>query len=220
MDRYHPATVFSSIDHGGRYAYGNQPVIAQWNLARLAETLLPFFADSQQEAVAVATAVLESFTARYEAQWRTGMQGKLGLAVPLERTLADDLLALMQAQAVDFTGCFRALSSAVRGDLSSARALFDEPAAFDAWAERWTAARAGDTRPADEVAEGMDRVNPVYIPRNHLVEQALDAATAGDLRPVHALLDVLGHPYDERPGLHEYAAAGPVDGDYRTFCGT
>jgi uncharacterized protein YdiU (UPF0061 family) len=220
MDRYHPATVFSSIDHGGRYAYGNQPVIAQWNLARLAETLLPFFADSQEEAVAVATEVLSSFTTRYEARWRAGMHAKLGLPGPSDATLATDLLALMDAHSVDFTGCFRSLSSAVRGNPSRTRARFSEPSAFDAWADRWAAARAGDTRPVAEVADAMDRVNPVYIPRNHLVEQALDAATGGDLRPFHALLDVLRDPYDERPGLDEYAAVGPADGSYRTFCGT
>jgi uncharacterized protein YdiU (UPF0061 family) len=149
------------------------------------------------------------------------MHAKLGVAPPVDRPLFDDLLALMQTQTVDHTSLFRALSDVVRGQPERARALFAEPDAFDEWATRWTAARANDPRPASEVAEAMDRVNPVYIPRNHLVEAALTAATDGDLGPFRRLVDVVTNPFDERSGLEEYALPATTDqGPYRTFCGT
>ena len=218
MDAYDPATVFSSIDHGGRYAYANQPPIAQWNLARLAETLLPLLHDDPGAAHAAATGVLQSFPDRYLAYWRAGMRAKLGLAGDAG-ALADDLLALLQQQRVDFTRCFRALSLAARGDAQPARSLFTDPSAFDAWSDRWLAALPADRESA---ADAMDRVNPVYIPRNHLVEEALTAATAGDLEPLEQLLAALAAPFDERPGLERYSTPAPPDFgcDYRTFCGT
>jgi serine/tyrosine/threonine adenylyltransferase len=221
MDRYHPGTVFSSIDHGGRYAYANQPRIAQWNLARLAETLLPFFADSQEAAVEVATGVLQSFTERFDAHWSAGMRAKLGLAsIPDDEALLPDLLALLDAQDVDFTSFFRALASRVRGDDGPLRSLFTDQEALDAWTARWAAAREGDPRPAAEVADAMDHVNPIYIPRNHLVEAALTAATAGDMQPFHQLVEVVSRPFEQRPFLLEYALPAPPDGvPYRTFCG-
>jgi serine/tyrosine/threonine adenylyltransferase len=220
MDAFDPATVFSSIDHGGRYAYGNQPLIAQWNLARLAETLLPLLDGDMDAAVASATVVLESFPERYQARWLAGMRAKLGLAAadPADRELLDDLLRLLHEQRVDHTGLFRALAPAVLGDDAPARALFAEPAAFDAWAERWRARLSGEP---EGLAGAMDRVNPVYIPRNHEVEEALTAATAGDLQPFERLVDAVARPFDERPGLERYAAPAPPSfGTYRTFCGT
>jgi uncharacterized protein YdiU (UPF0061 family) len=222
MDAFDPATVFSSIDHGGRYAYGNQPPIAQWNLARLGETLLPLLHDDTQAAIDAATDVLRSFPDRYGRHWRAGMAAKLGLAADREDAgpLVEDLLGLLHAQEVDFTAGLRSLSAAVRGDASPARGLFSEPEAFDRWAERWNALRPQTPDPAG-IADAMDRVNPVYIPRNHLVEEALDAATAGDLEPFERLLDVLARPFDERPDLERYAAPAPAgDGPYQTFCGT
>jgi uncharacterized protein YdiU (UPF0061 family) len=135
--------------------------------------------------------------------------------------LIDDLLALLHAQRVDFTSCFRALSSAVRGDVAPARLLFAEPAAFDAWADRWRAQLSSPASDPRAIAEAMDRVNPVYIPRNHQMEEALAAASAGDLEPLGRLLEVLAQPFDERPGLEPYAAPAPPSfGSYRTFCGT
>jgi uncharacterized protein YdiU (UPF0061 family) len=223
MDAFDPATVFSSIDHGGRYAYGNQPPIAQWNLARLAETLLPLFDVETDRALAAVDAVLQSFPDRYHGYWRRGMRAKLGLADAEgeDGALIDDLLALLHAQRVDFTSCFRALSSSVRGDAEPARSLFEEPSAFDAWSERWRARLSSATCDPHAIAEAMDRVNPMYIPRNHHVEEALVAATAGDLRPFRRLLAVLAQPFDERPGLEPYAAPAPPSfGAYRTFCGT
>ena len=225
MDAYDPATVFSSIDHRGRYAYGNQPPVAQWNLARLAEALLPLLHAETEPAVAAATRVLQAFPGRYHEHWVHGMRAKLGLTDDGRRedeVLIDDLLALLHAQKVDFTSGFRALSSSVLGEAAPARSLFTDPSAFDAWSERWRARRSAQTADPRAVAEAMNRVNPVYIPRNHLVEEALAAATAGDLGPFRRLLGVLARPFDERPGLELYAAAAPegFGGAYRTFCGT
>ena len=237
MEAFDPATVFSSIDHAGRYAYGNQPQITQWNLARLAEAMLPLLDADTDRAVAMATEVLQTFGDRFRAEWTVGMRAKLGLPVPADDStvddatladdapadtaLVDDLLGLMRAQRVEFTSCFRALSSVVRGDPDPARALFAEPDAFDAWSVRWIDALSRVERPLDATAEAMDRVNPVYIARNHLVEEALAAATAGDLDPVDQLVHVLARPFDERPGLERYAEPAPADfGRYVTFCGT
>jgi uncharacterized protein YdiU (UPF0061 family) len=223
MDAFDPATVFSSIDHGGRYAYGNQPAIAQWNLARLGEPLLPLLGAEPEQAIAAATEVLQSFPERYDAYWVGGMHAKLGLADGAgdDDALIGDLLALLHAQKVDFTSAFRALASSLVEDAAPARSLFTEPRAFDAWSDRWRAqlsSRADDRR---ATAEAMDRVNPVYIPRNHQVEDALAAATAGDLQPFRRLLDVLAQPFHRRPGLEPYAAPAPPSlGAYRTFCGT
>ena len=223
MDAFDPATVFSSIDLGGRYAYGNQPLIAQWNLARLAETVLPLLHAEPDAARALATDVLATFPARFHASWSDGMRAKLGL---LERhaeddALVDDLLTLLHAQRVDHTSLFRALSSAVRGDATRARSLFAESTGFDAWAERWQTRLLAEAAEPRAVADAMDRVNPLYVPRNHHVEEALAAAVAGDLGPFERLLDVLARPFDERPGLEAYAAPAPATfGAYRTFCGT
>ena len=208
MDAFDPATVFSSIDHGGRYAYGNQPLIAQWNLARLGETLLPLIYERTEAAIEAATDAVSGFTRRHESYWTAGMAAKLGLDGP-DRALIDDLLALLHAQRVDFTQFFRALAR------NRAQDLFLDREAFDAWARRREALLPADR---EAVAAGMDRVNPVYIPRNHRVEDALTAATAGDLAPFRRLLEILARPFDERPGLESYAAPGT--GPYVTYCGT
>jgi uncharacterized protein YdiU (UPF0061 family) len=216
MDAYDPATVFSSIDTWGRYAYGNQPAVAAWNLARFAETLLPLFSDDLDQAVALAQESLDGFGRQYVAAWSAGMRAKLGLrdvdddvATPLVAGLLDQL----QQSRVDHTSFYRLLGRAARGDVEPIRGLFVDLAAFDGWLARW--------RSLTPDAEAMDRVNPVYIPRNHLVEEALAAATAGDLDPLSRLLAAFTAPYDERPGLERYAEPAPEDfGDYRTFCGT
>ena len=208
MDAYDPATVFSSIDHGGRYAYGNQPLVAQWNLARLGETLLPLIDENLDAAVEAATDAVGGFTARHESHRDVGMAAKLGLDTA-DRQLATDLMALLHAQRVDFTRFFRALS---RG---SARDLFADRDAFDAWARRREALLPAER---DDVTAAMDRVDPVYVPRNHRVEEALTAATAGDLAPFRRLLEVVAHPFDERPGLESYTEPG--SDPYVTYCGT
>jgi uncharacterized protein YdiU (UPF0061 family) len=218
MEAFDPATVYSSIDDRGRYAYGNQPVVAEWNLARLAEALLPLVSDDQEQAVNLAVEALGRFRGQYSDAWSAGMRTKLGLPEGLDdavvNPLVDELVALLQASHVDHTSFFRHLGAAARGDGEPARGLFLDLAAFDAWAERW--------RALDPDADAMDRANPVYIPRNHLVEEALTAATAGDLAPFERLLDVVGSPFEARPGLERYAARAPEDfgATYRTFCGT
>ena len=224
MDAYDPATVFSSIDHGGRYAYGNQPPVAAWNLARLAETLLPLIDDDEAAAVATATSVLQTFPERFHRAWSAGMRAKLGLteAGDVTDALVTDLLTLLHEHRVDYTSTFRALSASLGGDGAPARSLFADAApALAAWTERWREQLAHGPSDPNETAAAMDRVNPVYIPRNHLVEAALDAATGGDLEPFHRLVDVLMRPFDERPGLEAYAAPAPAGaGAYVTFCGT
>ncbi len=224
MDAYDPATVFSSIDHGGRYAYVNQPPIAQWNLSRLAESLLPLFDADADAAIAAATALLQSFPDRYETYWRRGLRAKLGLAEsqPDDVELGEELLALMQAQGVDFTSCFRALAASLRGDEGPLRTLFADPAAPAPWIERWRARLMAEAADPARVADAMDQVNPLYVPRNHLVEAALTAATDGDLGPFERLVDVLAEPFTERAGLDSYAAPASKDfgAGYQTFCGT
>ena len=223
IDVFDPGAVFSSIDHSGRYAYGNQPHVAQWNLARFAETLLALIAEETEAAVAAVTPVLQSFPQRFHRAWSAGMAAKLGFARGGEASdvLANDLLTLMRDQAADYTEAFRALSAAVRGDTGPGRALFVDMAAFEAWAERWLAAIGAEGRDPAEVAAAMDAVNPVYIPRNHKVEEALAAATAGDLGPFDRLVDAVSRPFEERPGLEAFAEPAPESfGAYRTFCGT
>ena len=217
MESYDPSSVYSSIDTGGRYAYGNQPAAAQWNLARLAEALLPLFADDEEQAVPLAVEALGTFRDRYEAAWSAGMRAKLGLPAgdddSVTAPLVTDLLAQLQTSRVDYTSFFRALSAAARGDEEPVRGLFLDLAAFDAWVKRWQALNPD--------AERMDVVNPLYIPRNHLVEEALTAAARGSLEPLEQLLVAVSRPYDERPGLERYTAPAPDDfGTYTTFCGT
>ncbi|WP_197281265.1 MULTISPECIES: YdiU family protein [unclassified Mycobacterium] len=216
MEAYDPETVFSSIDFWGRYAYGNQPLVAGWNLARFAETLLPLFSDDVEEGVALAEQSFGVFQREYDAVWSSGMRAKLGVSDVDARdfaALVDDLLALLKGSHVDYTSFFRRLGRAARGDTEPARGEFIDLAGFDAWLPRWQALRPD--------ADVMDRANPVYIPRNHLVEEALTAATAGDLAPVERLLAAVRAPYDERPGLERYATPAPEDfGKYQTFCGT
>jgi len=211
MDAYDPATVFSSIDHGGRYAYGNQPAIMQWNLARLAETLLPLIDEDGEAAAEAATEVLNGFAGACQRHWDEGMAAKLGLAAP-DRELVKDLLELMRAQKVDFTGFFRALSA------GTARTMFGEPEPFGAWAARRAAALPAD--PA-AVAAAMDRVNPAYIPRNHRVEEVLAQAALGEMGPFHRLLDAVSRPFEERPGLEDCAGPAPAgSARHVTYCGT
>ncbi len=209
MEAYDPDTVFSSIDHWGRYAYGNQPAIAGWNLARFAEALLPLLADNVEEGIALAETAFAAFRDEYDAAFTSGMQAKLGLPAHVEvgvvTALVDELLPLLKESRVDYTSFFRQLGRAARGDTG--------PAGFDDWLSRW--------RALGPDADAMDRANPVYIPRNHLVEEALTAATAGELAPIEQLLAAVTAPFDQRPGFERYASPAPEDfGTYQTFCGT
>jgi uncharacterized protein YdiU (UPF0061 family) len=218
MDTYDPATVFSSIDQGGRYAYGNQPAIAQWNLARLAEALLPLFDADSTRAIERAAAVLDTFPERFTAHWMNGMRSKLGLFTieADDKRLVEDLLAWMQRGRADFTNTFRALSSA-----ASAEALAGTDPDFDAWHRRLHARRGRQPQSLTDVEDLMRRHNPAFIPRNHKVEAALDAATTAlDLSRFERLLDVLRTPYDHTRDLPEFSTPSPAGLTYRTFCGT
>lgn len=204
-EAYDPDTVYSSIDFWGRYAYGNQPVIAGWNLARFAETLLPLLSDSSEESIALAEQSFGVFQARYDAVWTSGMRAKLGLSADVDAefatALVEELLLLLKQNHVDYTSFFRQLSHVARGDAEPARGLFMDLAGFDEWLARWQALGPD--------ADAMDRTNPIYIPRNHLVEEALTAATDGDLAPVERLLAAVTEPYAERPGWERYASPAP-----------
>jgi serine/tyrosine/threonine adenylyltransferase len=224
MDRFDPKTVYSSIDHWGRYAYGNQPAVAQWNLARLAEALLAHIDPDPDTAVALATEALDGFAPRYQEEWAAGMAAKLGLAPdqPGSTDLFDGLLALMVRARSDHTSTFRSLAPALRGDEEPARDLFAEHGAeLSEWLATWRSA-LGDAD-AGRTADAMDAVNPVYVPRNHLVEEALDAAVVdGDLGPFEQLLDLVTNPFRARPGQERATQPAPegFDADYQTFCGT
>jgi uncharacterized protein YdiU (UPF0061 family) len=223
MDEYDPATVFSSIDHGGRYAYGNQPRIAQWNLARLAETLLPLLAADEPTAIAAAQESLTAFASRFQAAYLAGLRRKIGLATEREgdEALTQGFLERLAADRVDFTLAFRVLSGAPE-DGSAARALFTGGDAFDAWAARWRLRLAEEQGGPGAASAVMRAANPAFIPRNHLVEAALAAATEqSDFVPFEALLGVLSRPYQEDPAMAAYAR-GPREEERvsQTFCGT
>ncbi|GGN44617.1 UPF0061 protein [Deinococcus daejeonensis] len=230
LEAYDPDAVFSSIDHAGRYAYRNQPPVTRWNLARLAETLLPLIAGEDSEAGAAraleqATGVIDAFPAWFEAALLAGQRAKLGLQDedPGDRALADDWLALLRAQRVDFTLGWRRLADAAEGNEGPLRALFTDPQAPGAWLERWRARAGREGRPAADWAAGLRRVNPAVIPRNHRVEEALAAASDhGDLGPFQQLLAAVRRPFEETPGQAAYLDPAPaaVTACYRTFCGT
>jgi uncharacterized protein YdiU (UPF0061 family) len=226
MDTYHPATVFSSIDSAGRYAYGNQPTIAQWNLARLAETFLPLFADDKDTAVKEAQEAIDAFAARFETAYAAGLRRKLGLFESRadDLSLAQDLLERMAANAADFTLTFRFLCDAVIGPEGDApvRRLFSDPSAFDDWAARWRTRLAEEGGEASERRTMMRAVNSAFIPRNHLVEEAISAAVNnGDFSPFENLLTVLSTPYEDQPTFARYAdPPRPDQIVHQTFCGT
>ena len=218
MDAYDPATVFSSIDHGGRYAYGNQPSIAGWNLARLAEAMLSLFDEVEARAVEQATAVLEQFPSLCYGHWMTGMRAKLGLftAEPEDEGLINELLAWMRAQSADFTNTFRSLTKRV----VTSDAVAFEPG-LEPWLQRWDTRRSRQSQSAGESATLMRAHNAAFIPRNHRVEEALLAASsAGDLSVMQRLLDVLANPFDYERDAPKYTEPGTDHGTYQTFCGT
>ena len=218
MNAYRLDTVFSSIDHAGRYAYGNQPAIAQWNLARFAETLLPLLDTDQEKAIAIASEALGEYPALFERYWLAGMRQKLGLQTDEggDIELIRSLLDWMQKSRADFTNTFRDLSS-------------EEPSAgdryrasdFQTWYSRWRLRLSRDGRPNSAAYAVMRAVNPAVIPRNHRVEEALAAAEDhDDLSVLHRLLSVLASPYEAGADVAPYQDPPSDDGNYRTFCGT
>ena len=218
MNAYRPDTVFSSIDHAGRYAYGNQPAITQWNLARFAETLLPLLADQQEKAVAIATEALGEYPALFEQYWLSGMRAKLGLlsAEAGDMELVQSLLAWMQENRADFTNTFRDLSE---DELPSGN-RYEDPN-FREWHSRWHLRLSRESRPITRAHAAMRGVNPAVIPRNHRVEEALAAAEDhNDLSALHRLLATLAMPYEAGADFTMYQEPPPDDRSYRTFCGT
>ncbi len=226
MDTYDPATVFSSIDHRGRYAYANQPPIAAWNVARLAEAILPLLADDGERAVAIANEVIGTYPAAFSRAFVAGLRRKLGLFTEQERdaALGQALLDTMAANHADFTLTFRRMCTAAETADGGAevRELFDAPEAWDEWAQRWHERLADEPQTPQEHAALMRQVNPAFVPRNHRVEAALAAAIEhNDYGPFEELLLVLSRPYEDQPAFAAYAEPpGPEQRVYRTFCGT
>jgi uncharacterized protein YdiU (UPF0061 family) len=218
MDAYHPDTVFSSIDHGGRYAYGNQPAIAQWNLARLAETLIPLLDSDQDKAVALATGVLNEFAEDFQSAWLSGMRSKLGLQTEQDEgvELIEQLLLWMQTNRADFTGTFAALSNdAHRNDPGMSAPE------FQTWQSLWKSRLDQEGTSIETAHRKMQQVNPVVIPRNHRVEEALAAANQGDLSVLQRLLSAVSQPCDYSAATQDFQTPPPPDQcRYRTFCGT
>ncbi len=238
LEAYDPDTVFSSIDQGGRYRFGNQPGIARWNLARFAESLLPLLADPADEAamrraVERATEVIDEFGAMFDAALLRGQRAKLGLFAASsaddagDATLASDWLELLRAAAADFTLAWRHLADAAEGREAVLRSLVPDTGALDAWLARWRGRceadmASGGPGPAER-ARRMRRASPWIIPRNHRVEEALTAASVeGDLAPFERMLAAVRRPFDDAPGLAAWAEPAPaeVTACYRTFCGT
>jgi len=226
LDVYDPAAVFSSIDHAGRYAYENQPRIAQWNLARLAETLLPLIDEDADRAVELATASVSGFSHLYQDRWLAVMRAKLGLRTPLEgdAELARDWLEVMRKSEVDFTLGFRRLCDAADSAShdSEVRSLFGAPSDYDRWAAAWRLRLAREPDIGLSRCQAMRAVNPAVIPRNHRIEEIIAAATDdGDFQPFHEMSRVLETPYVLAQDDSPYA--DPPRPDERvtaTFCGT
>jgi uncharacterized protein YdiU (UPF0061 family) len=223
MDRFAVNTVFSSIDANGRYAYGRQPQITHWNMARYAEAMLPAIHAVNPADVDAAKALVDAIPARFRAIWLDEMRAKLGLGQPhkADEPLIDSLFGELEQHAVDFTSFFRALAQLLRGDGDMLQALLPDAEAMAPWIADWWAQLEGEAIAPLERADAMDAVNPLYIPRNHLVEAALVSAEAGDMAPWTELLEVVQNPYVERAEWGAFAQPGPIDAaPYKTFCGT
>jgi uncharacterized protein YdiU (UPF0061 family) len=226
MEAYDPKTVFSSIDQDGRYAYGNQPLAAQWNFARFAEAVLPLIDEEDPDrAVGPASEIVEQFEQHYQREWLDGMRAKLGLDQPRDGDLelVNDWLQLLHTEAVDFTLGFRALAEMAGGNRARMERLFGAQSNIETWLTRWQARLAQSPLPSEQRSKLMLRVNPIYIARNHLVEAALSAASErDDLAPFERLLQVLANPFEERPGFDDLVDPAPaeVTASYQTFCGT
>jgi uncharacterized protein YdiU (UPF0061 family) len=221
MDAYDTRAVFSSIDHQGRYAYGNQPNIAFWNLSRLAEAMLSLLGADEDAAIAEAKESLSGFAPRFQAAYEAGLRRKIGVAGngEAETALAHDLLRVMAENGADFTLTFRSLSEA---DGAAAREQFADGAAYDGWAAHWRRHVAEEGGATEARRAAMRAVNPAYIPRNHIVEQVIQAAvSAGDFGPFEAFLEVLSRPYEDQANRERYALPpAPDERVLQTFCGT
>ena len=232
MEAFDPATVFSSIDRDGRYAYGNQPTIGAWNLTRLAEAVASLLGADRDAAKVKAHHAVRLFVETYQETWLAGMRRKLGLIDASEMSKTDEsveedeqliigFLKLLHENNLDFTSSFRRLSCLARNDLVDVPPAFQDAVADNPWAKEWKGRLLDGGRDPLEVAVAMDRVNPMYIARNEKVEQALAAANEGDMVPFEILLEVVSTPFVERQGFGDYTReASEGFGPYQTFCGT
>jgi uncharacterized protein YdiU (UPF0061 family) len=223
VDDFHPGRVYSSIDHRGRYAYGNQPPIAQWNLARLAECLVPLLDPDAEKALEAAQGAIDGFGERFEHAYLGVFRAKLGLLEPQpgDAELIGDLLQVMAEAGADFTNSFRALCHAAEGAEGQVQTAVGEKAPFEAWLAHWQARLAREPAGPQARAAAMRRASPAVIPRNHRVEAALDAAVAGDLGPLDGLLEALANPWDDSPAAEHYRRPPePHEVVQQTFCGT
>ncbi len=223
LDEYDPMKVFSSIDQGGRYAYRNQPGIGQWNIARLAECLLPLLDEDEEKAVEAANAVLKGFGERFQREWIDVFRAKIGLATEADGDgdLIQALLAAMHEGQADFTLTFRRLADAAEGRDEVFLGRFANPDKATAWLLAWRERLATEARPDDELAAALRAVNPAVIPRNHKVAEALAAANSGDFSFFERLMEALEKPFEERPECAAYMQPPkPEERVTQTFCGT
>lgn len=224
LDEYTPMKVFSSIDAQGRYAYNAQPGMAQWNIARLAECLLPLLDEDVEKAAPMANGVLAGFSRDFPLRWLSGMRAKLGLTLEDEgdQQLVQDLLAQMQASEADYTLTFRRLCDAADGDAEAFRGMFIDLAAIDSWLSRWRERAWREPASESNRANAMRAINPAIIPRNHRIEELIAAAVEdGDFEPFKAMLAAVAHPFEERAEFAVYTQP-PMGHErvFRTFCGT
>jgi uncharacterized protein YdiU (UPF0061 family) len=224
MDAYNPATVFSSIDVNSRYAYGNQPAILTWNLTRLAETLIPLVNKDKDESIKLLTEVLQLIKPVYTNYWLSLMRSKIGLSKEEQNDieLITNLLEIMEEEKADFTNSFRLLSKALIGDTQSIRKLFNNSRRFDGWMMVWQERISQEGVAEEKIATSMNKINPIYIPRNHKVEEVLKAAVnENDMKPFSSLYSILQNPYKEIIGLESFSEPAPESNiPYKTFCGT
>ena len=217
MDYYDPKTVFSSIDKMGRYAYCNQPVIAKWNLARFAESLIPLIDVNQDKAIKAATEIINSFETKYEEKWLNMMRNKLGLSGKDEKDklLIIDLLTWMHVKKMDYTNTFCYLMGE---EIQKNKNYEDKD--FKNWKLSWNERLKTNNNSSKKYLELMKSVNPLVIPRNHKVEEALNAANQNDFKPFHKLLEILTNPYNKNQNIIEYQIPSTIKEKYQTFCGT
>lgn len=222
MEHYHPKTVFSSIDDHGRYAYGNQPAIGQWNIARLAESILPQIDEDKEKAIEQATQAIDRYGEHFKQVWQTMMHSKIGIKEgdQTSKDLVVHLLELLQAQTIDFTNAFGALADAADGNTNKLIDLSTDTKSMQDWLARWQAIRGQTAHP--ETGDALRRINPTIIARNHLVEEALASAEEGDMQPFHSLLDAVQNPYNSSLSNSRFAqpAERKFTDQFRTYCGT
>ncbi len=228
MDQYDHNKVFSSIDRQGRYAFGAQPAIGQWNLSRLAETLLPLMDDDEDKALEMAKTALDQYGPIFMASWTQEMAPKFGMVPNKEpetdREIIRQFLSLLQKHNVDFTNSFQSLTIALMNEegLKKVKAIFQEDGSFDIWFEQWKARIGSSEQEISVACKIMTRANPIYIPRNHLVEEAIDVATSkGDFSFMEKLLKAIGTPFEKKAGFNRYELPPkPEEEVHQTFCGT